>query len=208
MNLYMISKVEKGCVTRYWSLISVFVIAYACSFSLCGCQKITSNSKEFVNADGFPKTEEEIQSERIGKLFGKNIVLWSSKSDDNFLSSLASKKDVSNTTEKDKGVRRYLWPAVLRALVSMPLAVVDHKGGVVTTDWCFIGGNNSSQRYKFNVLIGTAESQEMLFVNVFKEELVKGGWVPVQPSSATRKLSEELKTRIFKNVEEIRTAEG
>ncbi|MFZ4124854.1 MAG: DUF3576 domain-containing protein [Rickettsiales bacterium] len=126
-----------------FSLIAVFAL------SACGLEGDTSQ---------YPKTEEDLRKERIGKLAGEDGILLSG----------GEKKD--GESNSPIGVNSFLWRATLDTLAFMPLASADPFGGVVLTDW-YEDPKARGERFKVNALILDRQLRaDSVKVRMFKQK--------------------------------------
>lgn len=90
----------------------------------------------------YPKTEDERDAERFGKVTGEDgIVLFGART-------LPRGADGGTGI----GVNTYLWRASLDALSFMPLASADPFGGVIITDW-YSPPQNPNERVKVTLYV-------------------------------------------------------
>jgi hypothetical protein len=129
----------------------------------------------------YPKTRDEIESERVGKLTGEDgIVLFGKKK--------RSKGDSSEIV-----VNGYLWRASLDVVHNLPLASTDPFGGTIITDW-YQAEANSSEKLKLNIFIlGGELRSDAIKVTSFKQVRSGNGWADKAGNAAfDRKLEEEI----------------
>ncbi len=108
----------------------------------------------------FPKTRQQKEEDRIGKLTGDGLVFGKGASDSSSSASYAN-------------VNAYLWRASLDQVDFMPLNSADSAGGVIVTDWYNIN-DSSEERYKVNIyILGKDLSANSIKVNVYKQNLGK-----------------------------------
>ena len=144
-------------------------------FALSSCSKIEVKKE-------YPKTSEQREEERVGKLTGDGL----------FLIGGQSKQSASDETIR---VNSYLWRATLDSISFMPLNSTDSSGGVVITDWYSLN-DNSRERYKVNVFIfGQELRSDSIKVNVYKQKLDKNGrW---EQQCSDNKLADKIKENII-----------
>jgi hypothetical protein len=112
----------------------------------------------------YPKTKQQLEEERVGKLTGEDgIVLYG-----------GSRK--SSATE-GINVNSYLWRAALDTAHIMPMLSTDPFGGVILTDWYRVEGT-SHERYKLNIfIIGAELRSDAIKVAAFKQtKKANGEW--------------------------------
>ena len=98
------------------SLLSFFVLASTLAL-------LTSCSGKSKVEHTYPKSKDELETERMGRLTGEDgIVLFGNKS---------RRSPGSNGI----GVNSYLWRATLDTVYTMPLLSADPLGGTIITDW-------------------------------------------------------------------------
>ena len=112
----------------------------------------------------YPKSAEELEDERIGKLTGEEgIVLMGGKK--------------RRSSGDGISVNAYLWRAALDAVHTMPIAIVDPKSGVITTDWYDMNGD----QFKLNIfIIGSEMRFDAVRVHVLKRVMKNGKWIEAQ----------------------------
>lgn len=150
---------------------------------LIGCSGAKSGNSSY------PKSREELASERVGKLTGEGIVLF------------GGKKRGSGATE-GINVNSYLWRATLDTVYFMPLLNADPFGGTVLTDW-YQENPKAKERFKFNILItGTELRANAIKVSAFKQVLdASGKW---QNASISAEFAADIEERIINRAREIR----
>ncbi|WP_165379655.1 DUF3576 domain-containing protein [Rickettsiales endosymbiont of Peranema trichophorum] len=138
----------------------------------------------------YPKSKEEREAERIGKITGKNgIVLFGGDSK-------THKSRVDAIT-----VNAYLWRAVLDAVHFMPLLSADPFGGTVITDW-YAKDPKAKERFKFNIMIiGPELRVDAVKVSAFKQIKMGNTWTDSQVSP---QLAENLKQKILVHARAMR----
>jgi hypothetical protein len=158
----------------YKHFVGVLIVCFA----LVSCSKLDIKKE-------YPKTPQEREDERIGKLTGKGI----------FLVGGESKHFGSNDVIT---VNSYLWRAALDNISFMPLNSSDPFGGTIITDWYSLE-QNSKERYKVNIfIVGSELRQDILKVNVYKQKLDSNGNWGQQFSD--KRLARELKDKIIRRV--------
>lgn len=158
------------------------LVVYGSLVLLAGCANMETTSE-------YPKTWEQIQDERMGKLTGdEGIVLFG-----------GSKK--SSATD-GINVNSYLWRATLDTVYFMPLISADPFGGTVLTDW-YQKNQNSKERYKLNILIiGGELRSDAIRVSSFKQVKGKNGvWMDVDSSV---EIAKEIENKILLRAREIK----
>lgn len=158
------------------------LVVYSSMIFLAGCANMETTAE-------FPKTREQIQEERIGKLTGEEgLVLFG-----------GTKK---NAATEGINVNSYLWRATLDTVYFMPLISADPFGGTVLTDW-YQKNQNSKERYKLNVLIiGGELRSDAIRVSSFKQVKGKNGqWTDVDSSP---EIAKEIENKILLRAREIK----
>jgi hypothetical protein len=158
-------------------------------FSLSLLAAITACSGIEQSSEDYPKTREEIEAERVGKLTGDGIILFGGK-----------RKSAGGTEAIN--VNSYLWRATLDTVYFMPLLSADPFGGTILTDW-YKNDKNTRERFKLNIyIIGAELRSDALRVTVFKQKLdAKGNWQDV-PASA--EMTQEIEDKILLRAREIK----
>ena len=172
-----------------------YIFVSILSLALSSC----TNNNPSTTQD-FPKTKDEIQDERVGKLLKRDVVLWSNTGQ-NIFTDLNKGNNQSNNQSTPRNtqetsvpqmirVNPYLWKAALDVMSFMPLATVDGVNGIITTEWYQID-NSINEKYKFNILIyGTELRPDHLRVSVFKEEVTKKDWKAINAPKAIHDIIE------------------
>lgn len=124
-----------------------------------------ANGNGAYESDGsYPKSREELEIEKIGKLTGEDGIIIS-----------GGDKKRSSATD-GINVNSYLWRAALDVVHKMPLLSADPFGGTILTDWHHKG--NDKERFKMSVfIIGGELRSDAVKVSVFKQVLKNGRWV-------------------------------
>ena len=150
--------------------------------SLSACSKVNVKQE-------YPKTRNQIEDDRVGKLTGDGIFLVGGKSKQS-----ASSSHIS--------VNSYLWRAALDNINFMPLNSSDSLGGVIVTDW-YSMSQESKERYKVNIFIaGTELRADALKVSVYKQKLNQKGEWGNQFSDNT--LAGQISDRIIERARELK----
>ena len=139
--------------------------------------------------DSYPKTKEEREEERVGKLTGEDgIVLFG-----------GTKK---STATEGINVNSYLWRAALDTVHLMPMLSADPFGGTILTDWYSLN-EKSKERYKLNVfIIGAELRSDAIRVTAFKQKKdAKGNWGETFNSI---ELSKEIEDKILLKAREVK----
>ena len=162
--------------------ISYFILL----FILTSCSKIEVKKE-------YPKTAEQKEEERVGKLTGEGLFL---------VNSGQSGQSITNSRIK---VNSYLWKATLDSISFMPLNSTDSSGGVVITDWCSLN-DNSGERYKVNVFIlGQELKSDSIKVNVYKQKLSKNGhWEQQTFNNNNNKIADKIKENIIRRARTLK----
>lgn len=137
----------------------------------------------------YPKSREELESEKVGKLTGEEgLTLFG-----------GSKK--SSATE-GINVNSYLWRATLDTVYIMPLISADPFGGTVLTDW-YRKNDNAKEKYKLNIfIIGGELRSDAIRVSAFKQVLNKKGvW---EDATASPEIAQEIENKILLRAREIK----
>lgn len=161
--------------------ISIFIIAM-----LPACSTFKEGTADY------PKTREQLEEERIGKITGEDgLVLFG-----------GSKKTVS---ADGISVNGYLWRATLDTVYLMPLISADPFGGTVLTDWYKLK-DSSKERYKLNIfVIGAELRSDAIRVAAFKQKLVGHNWVDVDGSL---EIGKEIENKILLRARELKYNSG
>ncbi|EDV18479.1 hypothetical protein TRIADDRAFT_63005 [Trichoplax adhaerens] len=137
----------------------------------------------------FPKTRQQKEEDRIGKLTGDGLVFGKGASD-------------SPSSANYANVNAYLWRASLDQVDFMPLNSADSSGGVIVTDWYSIS-DSSKERYKLNVyILGKDLSANSIKVNVYKQTLGKNLIWNNQRSDEN--LAEKIKNKIIDRARQLK----
>ena len=160
----------------YLRHIGYFIILLS---TLVSCSKIEIKKE-------YPKTAEQKEEERVGKLTGEGLFLVNS-----------GQPEQSTTNSRIK-VNSYLWKATLDSISFMPLNSTDSSGGVIITDWYSLN-DNSEERYKVNVFIlGQELKSDSIKINVYKQKLNKNGrWEQQTFYSNNNKIADKIKENII-----------
>jgi hypothetical protein len=146
-------------------------------FASAGCSNFNSKTE-------YPKTKEERELERMGKLTGEDgFVLFGGKKRG------SSAADAIN-------VNAYLWRAGLDVIHFMPLVSADPFGGTILTDW-YVSPNNPNERMKINIFITSAELRsDAVKVSAFRQIKKNGVWQDTSPNAGfTAGLEEKILLR-------------
>lgn len=132
----------------------------------------------------YPKTSEQKEEERVGKLTGEGFFLAGGQS------------SRSSTLKDEVKVNPYLWKATLDNISFMPLNSADSQSGIVITDWYSLD-DNSEIRYKLNVFILRQElKSDSIKVNAYKQRLNKNGrWEQIFDNKISNKVKENILDR-------------
>ena len=157
---------------------------YALAISL-----LASCSSGIKGKANYPKSKEEREVEKVGKLTGEDgIVLF------------GKRKSRSGATE-GINVNSYLWRATLDTVYFMPLISADPFGGTVLTDW-YSENSDSNERYKVNIFIIGAELRtDALKVSVFKQVKKNGKW---ENKTISEAMASEIEDKIFTRARQIK----
>ena len=149
---------------------------------LSACSKIDVKNE-------FPKTRQQKEEDRIGKLTGNGITFG---------------KVLSGTSSSTSNinVNTYLWRASLDQVSFMPLNSTDSVGGIIITDW-YSMNDNSKERYKINIYILDKNlSSNSIKVNVYKQDLGKNLVWGNQYSD--QNLAKEIKDKIIERSRKLK----
>jgi hypothetical protein len=140
----------------------------------------------------YPKSRDQQEEERIGKLSGEEGVV------------LFGGKRRSSGSAEGISVNSYLWRASLDTIYFMPLLSADPFGGTILTDWYKLSPK-AKERYKLNIyIIGSELKSDAIRVSAFKQkEDQKGNWVDVENDSA---MSNDIENKILIRAREIKVA--
>jgi hypothetical protein len=149
-----------------------------------------------INCSGFkadtaaPKSKEEIEAARIGKLTGeRGMVLFGSGVDE---------KRATDSIN----VNAYLWRATLDTVHSMPILSADPFGGTVLTDW-YQKTPEANVRYKLNIFItGTELRSDAIRVTAFKQ--IKAGNGTWREAAINPKVALDVEDKILTRAREMR----
>lgn len=167
----------------------------------------------------YPKSPRDTREESIGKIQGKDLVLWADKGggllnpgkiiDDsaNVDSDIAiaehrqGSHNETNAVNNSK-VNEYMWRAALSAVSHMPILVADKGSGLITTDW-YKTSDSSNERYKINIVFHSpAFKASSIKVYVFHEMKDSAGyWTAHNVSS---KMAEEVYGGILNDARRLR----
>lgn len=163
------------------------IIAFSLiSLSACGALK-GGNPDET-----YPKSREDMEEERIGKLTGE----------DGFV--VVGGKKKSGSVE-GINVNGYLWRATLDTVYFMPLISADPFGGTILTDWYKLK-TNAKERYKLNILItGTELRSDAIKVSAFKQKQVGQNWVDMDTD---QRIANEIVDKILLRARELKYSSG
>lgn len=141
----------------------------------------------------FPKTRQQKEEDRIGKLTGDGLVFGKGGSD-------------NSSSESYAHVNTYLWRASLDQVDFMPLNSTDSAGGIILTDWYSLN-TNSKERYKVNIyILGKDFSANSIKVNVYKQNLGKNLIWDNQHSDEN--LAERIKNKIIDRARALKANSG
>ncbi|MDX1916869.1 MAG: DUF3576 domain-containing protein [Rickettsiaceae bacterium] len=118
-----------------------------------------------ASSSGYPASDEEKSRSETGTIFGKDIVLYKSSSDNNY----QVNKPKSITRNK---AREILWHAAREVLKNMPTQVADYNSGIIITDW-YISRFQPNYSFKIEVAF---EAKDELKIRIFERKLEKGQW--------------------------------
>jgi hypothetical protein len=161
------------------NIISLLLLASA--LTSCGSVPIEPD---------YPKSQDQIMEERVGKLTGEGIVLFGGKN--------------SSKATEGINVNSYLWRAALDSVYFMPLISADPFGGTIVTDW-YNQHPDSNERYKLNIIIVGAELRpDAIKVAAFKQIKNRGGaW---QDTTISSELASDIEDRIILKAREFKFA--
>ncbi len=174
-------KINKNKTHRYNSLKSsiIFVCLNALLLTTTGC---ADKSKISYN---YPEPIDDVRDDRVGKILGKDIVLFSNnpqsksifqKSNNTTNTNNSTTTENSNNTVKNAPVssnkiliNSYLWQAAVTTLSTMPIIALDSNTGVIVTDW--FDDQSVDLRYKVNaVIVGNELRSDALKITVFLDK--------------------------------------
>lgn len=137
----------------------------------------------------YPKSKEQLEDERVGKLSGDGI---------NIVGGKLKRSPGSNGI----GVNSYLWRATLDVVYKLPLITVDPFGGTILTDWQQVPGI-PNERYKLNIAIISSELRsDGLRVHAFTEQKQGSKWVKIKTNPS---FSQAIEEKILYKAREIRS---
>jgi hypothetical protein len=150
---------------------------FSCMLLLSGC----SSMGESGGDESYPKSREERESDRVGKLTGDEGIV------------LSGGKRKSSATE-GINVNSYLWRAALDVVHKMPLLSADPFGGTILTDW-YTQNGNQKERFKLNIfIIGAELRSDAVKVSAFKQVLSNGNWIDAEVSD---QLASQIEDKIL-----------
>ncbi len=156
--------------------------------SLSACGALRGGNPD----ETYPKSREEVEEERVGKLTGEDGLVV-----------VGGKK--KNAATEGINVNGYLWRATLDTVYFMPLLSADPFGGTILTDW-YKMNPKSKERYKLNILItGTELRSDALKVSAFKQKQVGQNWVEADTDP---KIAQEILDKILLRARELRYTAG
>lgn len=153
---------------------------------------LTCCSKMPEGEASYPKSRDQQEEERVGKLTGdEGIVLFGGKKR-------------SGGGIEGISVNSYLWRASLDTVYFMPLLSADPFGGTILTDWYKLS-TKAKERYKLNVyVIGGELKSDAIRVTAFKQKQDhKGSWVDVENDST---MAKDIENKILIRAREIKVA--
>lgn len=150
----------------YFLLMAISLVMTACNFNTKG---------------EYPKTRSEMEEERIGKLTGDGIILYS-----------PNKKAIKGKAS-GISVNKYLWGASLHVVHFMPISSIDPFAGTIMTDW-YIEPGMTNERVKLSIFITSGELRsDSIRVTSFRQILQKGKWVDTASTvSFANRVEEEI----------------
>lgn len=159
---------------------------------------LISNTSSAVIGSKYPKSAEDMRNERVGS------VLRNEDGSSGFSIFGGGSKKESSTGYKGLGVNAFLWKAALEVVGSMPIAVSDSSGGVITTEWSE-DLDQPGERYKVNVFIKDTElNVQALKVSVFKQRLNETVWRDTKPS---KEIVQDIEDKIFTRARNLKISQ-
>lgn len=149
---------------------------------------ITSCSGMPKGEGDFPKSRDQQEEERIGKITGEDGITV-----------IGGKK--KNAATDGINVNSYLWRATLDTVAQMPIISADPFGGTILTDW-YVENEKSQERFKLNVFVIGAELRaDAIKVSAFKQKKVRGAWGETLNAP---ELSQAIEDKILLKAREIK----
>ena len=151
---------------KFRSIFAILLLSAASITSGCSNSDAVNNSpREFT--DSFPKTREEKQLDKMGKIGGTGIF-------NALLNGTGFGRSGSNSGIQ---VNEYLWQAVMDVVYQMPIDRLEPDYGIMMTDWFNNPAYNNS-RSKLNIYITSNQlSADAVKVAAFRQKRVGSKWV-------------------------------
>lgn len=187
----------------------ILVMLLGLVLSLCGCQDANKYNIEYK----YPIDKDERRNERAGKIFKKDLILYSSTEGKGLVTigqaqDGSEKLGASNKTQRVHGYidpkqkENCIWKIAMAKFSSMPIKIADRDSGVILTDWYQLESNSVS-RYKFNFILHNDRlTNDSIAVEVFKEkkDLSSDIWYAVKVSKS---MSTDIKAEILNKAHKI-----
>lgn len=164
------------------------ILAIILSFTVFSCSGGTLSG---FDSDGdFPKTAEEREIEKIGRITGDQGLV------------IAGGGNKSSSATDGINVNSYLWRATLDTVHKLPIISADPFGGTILTDWHTLE-SGSKTRFKLNIfIIGSELRSDAIKVSAFKQKKnTRGDWIDQTPST---QLAQEIENKILLKAREIK----
>ncbi|MBP7189809.1 MAG: DUF3576 domain-containing protein [Rickettsiaceae bacterium] len=144
----------------------------------------------FAEDDGYPKSREDRKADEMGSVIGGEGVVFRPGTIRN-----------ESTKTPDSKVNKFLWQASKEILESVsPLATIDSKKGVLSTDW-YSDRANPNRTMKLTVNIrGNVISPEAVDVTVQQRTFKNGRWLE---GDFERSVKLDVETKILRRAKEL-----
>ncbi len=156
------------------------ILIYISLLTLTACSNIERKAE-------YPKTRQEQQEERIGKLGGSGLFSWSTG---------------NNKSGHSIEVNGYLWQASLDTVYMMPILSIDPHAGTIMTDWYHDKNTNPHMRYKLNIFITSGRlTADGIRVTAFTQEKRNNKW---HDQGVSQELGHSIEERILYKARELK----
>lgn len=138
----------------------------------------------------YPKSKDQLEEERIGKLTGDSLFSFGG--------------GVSHSgSAHGMNVNGYVWRASLDAVHFMPVISADPFGGTILTDW--YSDENKNERIKFNIfIVDSSLSANAVKVSAFRQ--VKGANNVWHDAPASSQFARDVEEKIIKKARALKIA--
>lgn len=164
---------------------SVLALIVAC-FATISCSKADKNTN-------YPKSREDQELERMGKLTGEEGIVL-----------IGGSKKKGRSVADAINVNSYLWRASLDTVYQLkaPLTSADPFGGVIITEW-YTSSPDAKERFKFNIIIvGATLRSDAIKVSAFKQ--VKDSQGVWKDSPINSQFARDMEDNILLKAREIK----